>query len=80
MNKEVKRYAVAPINLHEGPLVGMERHVYLSEDYDALLAERDALKAELADLVRVVGMSVDGSSARNNAMEKAFTVLQGAQP
>ncbi len=52
----------------------------LLADYDALLAERDALRNELADLVRVVGMSVDGSSARNKAMEKAFAALQGAQP
>ena len=46
----------------------------------ALLAERDELKSELAELVRIVGMSVDGSSARNKAMKKAFAALQGEQP
>lgn len=55
MNKEVKRYAVAPINLHEGPLVGMERHVYLSEDYDALLAERDAAQMRAKELDLLFG-------------------------
>lgn len=78
MSKEVKRYFV------EGPdweLIEDEIGELVEyEAYSALLAERDALKAELADLVRVVGMSVDGSSARNKAMEKAFAALQGEQP
>ena len=73
MSKEVKRYTAEECNPQLGLLVR-------ASDYDALLAERDALKSELADLVRVVGMSVDGSSARNKAMEKAFAAVQGEQP
>ncbi|OOE15152.1 hypothetical protein BSR09_00680 [Stutzerimonas degradans] len=54
--------------------------VKANEKIAELQLQIESLKAELADLVRVVGMSVDGSSARNKAMEKAFAALQGEQP
>ena len=91
MSKEVKRYELRIVDRYAGDGTGdietdarmkqeaKGRYVLFS-DYEALLAERDALKSELADLVRVVGMSVDGSSARNKAMEKAFAAVQGEQP
>ncbi|TLX52778.1 hypothetical protein DN824_21970 [Stutzerimonas nosocomialis] len=91
MSKEVKRYELRIVDRYAGDGTGdietdarmkqeaRGRYVLFS-DYDALLAERDAYKAELAELVRIVSMSCDGSSARNKAMAKAHAALQGAQP
>lgn len=88
MSKEVKRYGMCGfqsgiVEMEDGPFV-------TSDDYDALLAERDRMAAaldEIGGLCRALRQGgpdpmdlEDLSNALEQAVDTAHAALQGEQP
>lgn len=84
MSKEVKRHRVSwpvPDQLGRSTVVSLE--LVPASDYEALLAEREALKALLISSREFVAVYVDSSFFGPNArkqLEAIDAALQGEQP
>ena len=86
MSKEVHRFNVVKMLSEEGNKIDYKPHgpaVVLADAYDALLAERDAMKALLVSSREFVAVYVNSSFFGPNArkqLEAIDAALQGVQP
>lgn len=88
MSKEVKRYTMWQDGSCSGPQD--EGDWVTSEDYDALLAEREAMKRVLRDARDVIATALKAGApdwfeteediATHTTIKKIDAALQGAQP